>query len=135
MHLSVEKNSFKLKKTFTISRGSRTCADVLTVKIKDNGFVGWAECVPYKRYNESLETVTKKIQSIKLPITIDHLQGKLKPGAARNALDCALWDLKAKIKGIPVWELLGLGKPKPVTTAYTVSLDTPENMQKEADSC
>ena len=61
MHLSVEKNSFKLKKTFTISRGSRTCADVLTVKIKDNGFVGWAECVPYKRYNESLETVTQKI--------------------------------------------------------------------------
>ena len=80
MHLSVEKNSFKLKKTFTISRGSRTCAEVLTVKIKDDDFIGWAECVPYKRYNESLETVTKKLQSIELPITIDHLQEKLKPG-------------------------------------------------------
>ena len=132
MQLSVEKNSFKLKKKFTISRGSRTSADVLTVRIKDNDFIGWAECVPYKRYNESLETVTKKIQSIKLPITTDHLQEKLKPGAARNALDCALWDLKAKIEGVPVWELLGLGEPKPVTTAYTVSLDTPENMQKES---
>ena len=71
MYLNVEKNSFNLKKHFTISRGSRTTAEVLTVTIKDKGFSGWAECVPYKRYDESLETVVSQIESIKLPTSIN----------------------------------------------------------------
>jgi len=132
VYLDVEKSSFNLKKTFTISRGSRTAAEVLTITIKDRGLKGWAECVPYKRYNESLESVTKEIESVKLPISISQLQELLEPGAARNALDCALWDLKAKITGRPVWQLLQIEKPKPSITAYTISLDTPENMEKEA---
>ncbi len=132
MYLNVEKNSFNLKKHFTISRGSRTTAEVLTVTIKDKGFSGWAECVPYKRYDESLETVVSQIESIKLPTSIKQLQESLGPGAARNAVDCALWDLKAKMTGKPVWKLLGIKEPKPSITAYTISLDTPERMEEEA---
>ena len=77
MRLNVEKNSFRLKKTFTISRGSRNSSDVITVTIRDKGLKGWAECVPYKRYNESLETVIEQIKSIKLPTSISQLQESL----------------------------------------------------------
>ncbi len=132
MYVNAEKSFFSLRKKFTISRGSRTSAEVLTVNIKDKGFKGWAECVPYKRYNESLESVIKQIESIELPTSISQLQESLGPGAARNGVDCALWDLKAKMTGTPVWELLGIEEPKPSITAYTISLDTPENMGKEA---
>ncbi len=92
MLLNIVENSFELKQEFTISRGSRSSAEVLTISIEESDFIGLGECVPYKRYGESIESVSNEILSISLPIDNQILQKVLKPGAARNALDCALWD-------------------------------------------
>jgi L-alanine-DL-glutamate epimerase-like enolase superfamily enzyme len=131
MQISVTRDVFKLAQVFTISRGSRTEAKVLTVRVRDGGYEGWGECVPYARYGETLESVTAQIESVKPPVDRAGLY-TLPAGAARNALDCALWDLEAKKTGKRVWELAGLPKPGPEITAYTLSLDTPENMQAQA---
>ncbi|PTX02201.1 N-acetyl-D-Glu racemase DgcA [Pararhodobacter aggregans] len=130
--ISVTPQSFRLAEVFTISRGSRTEAKVLTVRIERDGLVGWGECVPYARYGETLESVAEEIRA--LPEGIDRmaLQGALPPGAARNAVDCALWDLEAKRAGKRVWELAGLAAPGPEITCFTLSLDTPERMQAAA---
>ncbi len=117
-----------MPQVFTISRGSRTEARVLTVRITRGGVTGWGECVPYARYGETLESVAAQIKSLPTNITRDALQATLPAGAARNAVDCALWDLAAKTAGKRVWELAGLPTPKPMLTAFTLSLDTPENM-------
>ena len=132
MQISVTRDVFKLAQVFTISRGSRTEAKVLTVKITDGDFAGWGECVPYARYDETLESVTAEIES--LPAEFDRmaLYDLLPAGAARNAVDCALWDLEAKKAGKPAWELAGLSAPGPEVTAYTLSLGTPESMQEQA---
>ena len=130
--IEVHADTFKLAQVFTISRGSRTAAEVLTVKVTRNGVTGWGECVPYARYDETLQSVTDQINN--LPVDIDRpaLQSALPAGAARNAVDCALWDLEAKTKGVRVWDLIGVAAPKPEITAYTLSLDTPENMRAQA---
>lgn len=134
--LSATQDTFAMDGTFTISRGSRTQAHVVTVRLEKNGLMGQGECVPYARYGESMDSVCGQILSLK--DSIEHgldrqaLQAALKPGAARNALDCAFWDLEAKLSGVPVWKLAGLDSPKSVITAYTLSLDTPEKMQMAA---
>ncbi len=130
--LSVTPDSFRLAEVFTIARGSRTQADVLTVRAMAGGRVGQGECVPYARYGESLDSVTKEIMDLPEGISRQNLQDALPAGAARNAVDCALWDLAAKTTGTPVWQLAGLPKPKPQITAFTLSLDTPENMRAAA---
>ncbi|HEY0275325.1 MAG TPA: N-acetyl-D-Glu racemase DgcA [Paenirhodobacter sp.] len=130
--ISVTADVFRLAEVFTISRGSRTEARVLTVRIERGGILGWGECVPYARYDESLESVTAQINGLPGDITRAELQDALPPGAARNAVDCALWDLEAKTAGKRVWDLAGLPVPVPMTTAFTLSLDTPENMQRAA---
>ncbi|SEL38267.1 L-alanine-DL-glutamate epimerase [Roseovarius azorensis] len=132
MRIEVTRDVFRLAQVFTISRGSRTEARVLTVRISDGGATGWGECVPYARYDETLDSVTAQVAS--LPETFDRamLQSLLPAGAARNAVDCALWDLEAKRAGRRVWELAGLPAPEPEITAYTLSLDTPEAMQAQA---
>ncbi|MDO6727595.1 dipeptide epimerase [Cognatishimia sp. 1_MG-2023] len=132
MKITVTRDVFRLAQVFTISRGSRTEAQVLTVKVERNGVTGWGECVPYARYNETLDSVTAEIESLPSEFTRLELQSLLPAGAARNAVDCALWDWEAKNAGKPVWELAGLPEPHPEITAYTLSLDTPENMQKQA---
>ncbi len=132
MKITVTPESFQLAEAFTISRGSRTQADVLTVRITDGGVTGWGECVPYARYNETLESVTDQINSLPPALDRDILASALAPGAARNAVDCALWDLEAKSAGKRVWQLAGLGAPGPQLTTYTLSLDTPENMRASA---
>ena len=132
MKLSVTYDVFKLARVFTISRGSRTEAKVLTVKVEQNGRVGWGECVPYARYNETLESVTAEIERLPEAFTRVELQDLLPAGAARNAVDCALWDLEAKTTGKRAWDLAGVSKPGPEVTAYTLSLDTPENMRTQA---
>lgn len=131
MQISVTPDVFKLAQVFTISRGSRTEAKVLTVKVEEDGFVGWGECVPYARYGETLENVTQLIESVKGPVTRQGLY-TLPAGAARNALDCALWDLECKKAGKRTWELAGLSKPGPEITAYTLSLAEPTEMQAQA---
>jgi L-alanine-DL-glutamate epimerase-like enolase superfamily enzyme len=130
--IEVSAEAFKLARVFTISRGSRTEAKVLSVRITRNGMTGWGECVPYARYNETMESVAAQIEG--LPVGIDRrdLQAALPAGAARNAVDCALWDLEAKTAGVPVWQLAGLPKPGPEITAFTLSLDTPDLMQAQA---
>lgn len=132
MRITVTADSFKLAQVFTISRGSRTQADVLTVRITDGTFEGWGECVPYARYGETLESVAAEINRLPLDVTRESLQALLPAGATRNAVDCALWDLAAKQAGKRVWELIGLPAPKPEITAYTLSLDTPDAMQTQA---
>ncbi|OUS36272.1 dipeptide epimerase [Rhodobacterales bacterium 56_14_T64] len=132
MRITVTRDVFKLAQVFTISRGSRTEAKVLTVKVEQGGFSGWGECVPYARYDETLESVTAEIEGLPAEFSRVELQSLLPAGAARNAVDCALWDLEAKQAGKRVWELAGLPAPGPEITAYTLSLDTPEKMQAQA---
>ncbi|MEL6121200.1 MAG: N-acetyl-D-Glu racemase DgcA [Pseudomonadota bacterium] len=132
MDISVTPDTFKLAQVFTISRGSRTEAKVLTVRVSEGGVTGWGECVPYARYGETLESVTAQVEGLPGDVTREALYDLLEPGAARNAVDCALWDLEAKRAGKRVWELAGLSAPGPEITAYTLSLDTPEKMQAEA---
>ena len=136
-HLSVFEEVFALRKAFRISRGEKSAAQVLRVKLKDGDFIGQGECVPYARYGESLDSVKEQIVSL----TADLKQGadnqdllKLLPaGAARNAVDCALWDLKSKKADIRIWELLALQPKGLVETCFTIGLDTPQNMRKEAE--
>lgn len=132
MTITVTPDVFKLAQVFTISRGSRTEAKVLTVRVERGGITGWGECVPYARYDETLESVAAEINGLPTDITRDALQQVLPAGAARNAVDCALWDLEAKQSGKRVWELAGLPEPGPEITAYTLSLDAPEKMQEQA---
>jgi len=132
MKLTVTADVFKLAQVFTISRGARSEARVLTVEITDGQFSGRGECVPYARYGETLDSVARQIKGLALPITRAALQQALPAGAARNAVDCALWDLEAKVTGRPVWQLAGLAAPGPEITAFTLSLDTPEKMRTEA---
>jgi len=121
---------------FTISRGSKTQAEVVVVELAAGADRGWGECVPYGRYGETVAGVMAAIESMrdKLAQGLDRaeLQRALPPGAARNALDCALWDLAAKRSGRPVHELAGRPAPQPVRTAYTISLGTPEAMAAAA---
>ncbi|KEO57454.1 hypothetical protein DT23_05125 [Thioclava indica] len=130
--IRVQHDTFKLAQVFTIARGSKTAAEVLTATVERDGAKGWGECVPYARYGESLESVTAQIESLPAGITRAELQEALPAGAARNAVDCALWDWEAKRAGKPVWELAGLARPEPLITAYTLSLDTPEAMRASA---
>lgn len=132
MRIEVSSDVFRLAQVFTISRGSRTEAKVLTVRIMDGGETGRGECVPYARYGETLESVTAQIESLPGTLSRTALYDLLPAGAARNAVDCALWDLEAKQTGTPVWQLAGLAPLKPEITAYTLSLDTPENMRAQA---
>ncbi|RBW53738.1 N-acetyl-D-Glu racemase DgcA [Ruegeria sp. A3M17] len=132
MQVEISRDVFRLAQVFTISRGSRTEAKVLTVRISDRTHQGWGECVPYARYDETLDSVEAEIAALPAEFTRDSLMDLLPAGAARNAVDCALWDLEAKRAGKRAWDLAGLPIPGPEITAYTLSLDTPEKMQAQA---
>ena len=132
MEITVTHDAFKLAQVFTIARGSRTEAKVLTVQIRDDEYIGQGECVPYARYGESMDSVTAQIEGLGSSFDRLALQQLLPPGAARNAVDCALWDLEAKRAGRPAWELAGLQQPGPVTTVYSLSLESPEQMKAAA---
>ncbi len=133
MQLTVTRDTFRLAEAFTISRGSRTEAKVLTVRCTAaGGGEGRGECVPYARYGETLESVAAQIECLGEDLTRAALQDLLPAGAARNAVDCALWDLEAKRRGVRVWELAGLQAPGPEITAFTLSLAAPEDMRVAA---
>jgi len=132
MQRTITRDVFKLAQVFTISRGSRSEAQVLTVCLSDGQHQGVGECVPYARYNETLDSVTAQIDALPDAFSRQDLYDLLPAGAARNAVDCALWDLAAKQAGKRVWDLIGLPTPKPEITAYTLSLDTPEAMREQA---
>jgi len=121
---------------FNISRGSKTEAVVVVAEISHRGIIGRGECVPYARYGETPEATLAAIAAFADPISggLDRqaLRGAMPPGAARNALDCALLDLEAKTSGRRIWELLDRAAPRACTTAFTISLGTPEAMASAA---
>lgn len=134
--LSVTEERFALAAAFTISRGSKTEAAVLTCMIEQNGNVGRGECVPYARYGETPESVRNEIEEtasdIANSMSRQDLLSAMKPGAARNAIDCALWDLEAKISGVRAYTHLGAIPPRPLETAYTIPLGEPAAMAAQA---
>ena len=136
VELVVSTESWPIRGSFTISRGAKTQADVVLVELGGGEFKGRGECVPYARYGESCDSVIEQIESLRQDVQQGlgrfQLQQRLPAGAARNALDCAFWDLQAKMSQRGVWELLDMPAMQPLTTAYTLSQDSPENMHKAA---
>ncbi|MFN3259862.1 MAG: N-acetyl-D-Glu racemase DgcA [Pikeienuella sp.] len=130
----VRRELFPIAGVFTISRGSRTVSEVVSVELIDGPHRGMGECVPYARYGETQEGVIAEIEAWLASGggTRAALNAEMKPGAARNALDCAFWDLEAKRAGKRAWELAGLPEPRPQVTAYTLSLASPEEMEAKA---
>jgi L-alanine-DL-glutamate epimerase-like enolase superfamily enzyme len=134
--LQAQAERWPIAGAFRIARGAKTEACVVTVRLTHDGAAGWGECVPYARYGETPESVLAQIEAVRSLIEngADRvaLGHAMPPGAARNALDCALWDLEAKRAGAPVWALAGLPEPGPATTAFTLSLDEPDAMAQAA---
>lgn len=133
--VNARRESWPISGSFAISRGVKTQAEVVVVELAEGGFLGRGECVPYARYGESVEGVLAAIEALASAFAAGHLdratlQDALPAGAARNALDCALWDLEAKRSGTPVHTLTGLPSPHPVRTAFTISIGTPEDMAR-----
>ena len=138
MEIRVFSESWPIRGSFTISRGSKTAADVVVVELTQDGVTGRGECVPYARYGESVQGVIAQIENI-MPVLREGLdrgalQSVLPAGAARNAVDCALWDLESKQHRQRIWQRLNKPEPDALLTAYTLSLDTPENMQAAAEA-
>ena len=136
MRLTIAEERWPIAGSFTISRGSKTEAHVVAVTLAEDGCIGRGECVPYPRYEETVPQVTAALEAardrIERGITHGDIPALLAPHAARNALDCALWDLRAKQARKPVWQLAGLPQPEATVTAYTLSLDTAEAMGEAA---
>jgi L-alanine-DL-glutamate epimerase-like enolase superfamily enzyme len=134
--LSVTVETFPIAGSFVIARGAKTEAAVVVATIEGDGCRGRGECVPYARYGESVESVRATIEAVRGDIEagLDRaaLQACLPAGAARNALDCALWDFDAKRTGVPAFQLAGLARLAPATTAYTISLGPPDAMAAAA---
>jgi len=136
MKAVVRAESWPIRGGFRIARGARASADVVVLELHDGGSIGRGECVPYARYGESIDSVSAEIEAAcqKLHGTDLHEQlASMRPGAARNAIDCALWDLNAKRAGTEVWQLAGRDSPpRAVHTMRTVSVDSAENMKTAA---
>ncbi|WP_286272447.1 N-acetyl-D-Glu racemase DgcA [Thalassotalea hakodatensis] len=134
--LSYQQTSFPLAKVFRIARGAKTEAHVIEVNLSCDGKTGRAESVPYKRYQEDVGLVINQLnyvqQKLSQGLSLDELLLAMAPGAAKNAVDCAYWDLKAKLKQKTVELLLQLAPTPACVTAQTLSIDTPENMAKAA---
>src|SRR6188768_3398981 len=134
--LTVRTERWPIAGSFTIARGAKTEAAVVVVEIADGAIMGRGECVPYARYGETIEGVTAALEAMRNALGggLDRqaLQAAMPAGAARNALDCAFWDLEAKANAQAVHLLAGLPAPGPVVTAYTISLGTPEAMAAAA---
>ena len=137
--VSVCAESWPIAGGFTISRGAKDAAEVIVVAISGGGVTGRGECVPYARYGESIAGVTAQIaqatRAIGARLSHTTLTEALEPGAARNALDCALWDHEAKVRGVRVHALAGLNPPEPVLSAYTIGLGPSEQMAGKAAAC
>ncbi|MGZ3273957.1 MAG: N-acetyl-D-Glu racemase DgcA [Caulobacteraceae bacterium] len=134
--LTAQVERWPIAGAFTIARGSKTEAVVVTVEIAEGGVTGRGEGTPYPRYDETPESVLAEIEAARAIVEAGaggaDLQAAMRPGAARNAVDCALWDLKAKREGRRAYELAGLTRLNPLKTAYTLSLAAPEVMADQA---
>lgn len=135
--LSCRAETFPLSTPFRISRGTKTAAEVVTVEIEQDGMVGRGECVPYPRYGETVAQTIGAVeaarQAVERGASRAELLQAMPAGAARNAVDCALWDIEARLAGTDVFTMVGR-KPSldPIATAMTVGLDTPDAMARAA---
>ena len=132
MKLSATAQRWPLAAPFAIARGVKAHAEVVVATIDDGRRQGRGECVPYARYGETVADVLACLDGFRGPFERQALLAAMPPGAARNAIDCALWDLAAQRSGRPAWELAGVSRPIPCTTAYTLSLDAPAAMAAAA---
>lgn len=136
LQLTVRTETWPIAGHFTISRGAKTEAQVVVAELSDGEVRGRGECVPYARYSETAGAVAATLENLaqKVAAGLSHkdVQSALPAGAARNALDCAFWDLEAKRAGEPVYKLAGLPEPRPLTTAFTISLGSPDAMARAA---
>ncbi len=136
MDVFAHTESWPIAGTFTIARGSKTAAEVVVVTVRDGDLTGMGECLPYPRYGQTPEGTLREIRAVTSGHTdLDRRRlAQLMPaGPARNALDCALWDLEARRSGQPVWKLAGLPEPRPVVTALTIGLGEPGQMHAAAE--
>ncbi len=136
IQLDARHESWPLRSSFSISRGSKTSVDVIVVELGESGIRGHGEAVPYPRYDQTIEQTIDSIhevaQDIRNGISRNELIEILPANAARNALDCAMWDFEAKRSKQPAWKIAGLPKPKPVVGAYTISMGDPDSMAQAA---
>lgn len=134
--LTINHESWPMRGVFRISRGSYTQINVIVVEIHQEGLVGRGECRPYPRYGDTPESVSAAIRFVQPALEAGmgrlELQEALPPGAARNALDCALWDLECKLAGQSIWQLLDLPEPSALQTSFTLSVDSPSQLAIEA---
>jgi L-alanine-DL-glutamate epimerase-like enolase superfamily enzyme len=134
--LTVRTETWPIAGTFTIAHGAVTEVHLVVVEIEDGPHRGRGECRPYPRYGETPASVTEEIEALRADLEADGdrvlVQQRMKPGAARNAVDCTLWDLEAKRSGRRVWELAGIAAPGPIETAFTISIGTPAEMAEAA---
>ena len=134
--LSIRHESWPIAGSFTIARGAKTVADVVVVTLTEHGHTGRGECVPYARYGETVPAVIAELEAarsvIEAGLDRQGIASRISLKAARNALDCAMWDLEAKRNGNSVWQLAGLTRPVPRETAFTISLGPPEVMARQA---
>ena len=134
--ITVRPESFPLARPFAISRGVKTAADVVVVEIRDGDITGHAECVPYPRYDETVDGVIAEISEVVPDLEAgagrNDINSRMSAGAARNAVDCALWDFEAKANGTTVAELAGVGELHPEITAETIGIGTADEMGARA---
>lgn len=137
--VTLRHESWPTRAVWRIAHGSISSIDVVVVEIRNGDALGRGECRPYARYGESVASVIGQIEpllsALEAGLDRSELQQRLPAGAARNAVDCALWDLEAKCTGRPVWQLTGLAAPESLITAYTLSIDSPEAMAEAARAC
>ena len=130
--VSARAERWPIARPFRIARGEKSVAEVVVATVVQGPCQGRGECVPYARYGERANEVVDAINGYRGPLTRRALQEALPAGAARNAIDCALWDLECKRRHLPAWQLAGVPKPDAVATAYTLSLDSPQAMGERA---
>jgi len=136
LKLRAEVQQWPLTTPFRITGYTWECVDVLVVSLEKNGYTGQGEAAGVYYKNDKPASMIQQIEALRRTIEVGisraTVQKLLPPGGARNALDCALWELEAKLTGCPAWQLAGLEKPRPVLTTLTCGADTPENMAAAA---
>jgi len=138
MEFEFQQVDWELKSVFRIAYKSRTHARTVVVELRNGDLVGRGEALGVSYHGETVDTIAEQLagiaEELRRGISRDALQKRLPPGGARNAIDCALWDMEAKRQGRRAWELAGIETARPLTTAYTLGIDTPEAMGRAADS-
>ncbi|AUH65409.1 N-acetyl-D-Glu racemase DgcA [Paracoccus zhejiangensis] len=130
--INIHRRRYAFGRAFTLGKLTRTHVDAIEVTLTRGGRTGRGECVPNPRYGESPDSVVNQITQLPLDFDRKSLPALLRPGPARNAVDCALWDLEAKQKGVRVWQLAGLNQPRPLETVVTLSIDDPVKLAEDA---